>query len=273
VQTLFQAQSSEEDSLFEDVNIDHAQRFVCNNTVSDVLVAPNTLAPLAYQIPASLSRMLAGMLGWSQNAPEASIEYNVYQELSQIGWFTDPSVEDVQSLLSTFTIGGVAAMDANDGSSTATGLPRMIVSDGSQPIEAQILKVRWWWTGAFLIAIPSVHLVSLLFVIAFANKVIIKDDSPIAVAKIYHSLLNRVGDDHGCMLDGNQLIETLEKEHHVEKVLYGYQEGSNGLKHVDIFDSSSPVNSQRAFPTGDYDGSFDRKESRSSWKLDAHKYF
>ncbi len=215
------------------------------------------------------------MLAWSSNPTNGTEEYQVYREIDQIGWATTPAEVDVQDYVSRWTIAGVAAMDANDGSTTGSGLSRMYITNGNQPIQAQILKVKWWAAGTILGLIPLVQLWTLIIVIFFANKVIIKDDSPIAVAKIYHTLLHKIGHKHGCMLRGDQLIETLEDDHHVSRVIFGTKEGANGIRHVDIYEEGSGVNAPRVFPEGNYDGI--GREAGARWRpkrtFDAHDYF
>lgn len=216
--------------------------------------------------------MLAGMLARSSSPANGTNEYQIYRATDEIGWFTTPTKIGVADYLSQWTIGGVAAMDARDGSTTESGIGRMYVI-GNQPIQAQILKVKWWAAGTILGLIPFVQFWALIVVISFANKVIIKDDTPIAVAKIYHTLLHKIG--HGCMLSGDQLIGTLEDDHNVARVIFGTKEGPNGIKHVDIFEEGSGVSPPRNFPEGDYDGSGRDTGARRRSKriLNAHDYF
>ena len=270
---LFQAQSPD-DSLLDAVYIDHALRFACNVSVSNIEDLYGGLGDI-YEISPLLSKMLGGMLAWSSNAPNGTEEYQLYQETSQVGWYTVPTQIEVADFVSQWTIAGVAAMDARDGSTTESGLTRMYVGNGNQPIQAQKLSVKWWATGAILGAIPFVHFWTLILVIFFANKVIIKDDNPIAVAKVYHTLLNKIGDHHGCMLTGNQLIEALEDDHHVSKVIFGTKDEVHGMKHVDIYEEGSGVNPPRVFPEGDYDGvgTGNHPRRRQKRTLDAHDYF
>ncbi len=266
---LFQAQSLAEDE-FEFIYIDRPVRYECNNTVSNVQSIYGPVDPI-YQIPPLLSRMLAGMLGWSSTPPNGTIEYELYQEAGQIGWSSAPTLQDVLIYVSSFTAGGIATMDGKTGSSASAGLSRMYVDNGRQPIQAQIMVVKWWAAGTILALVPFVHFWTLILVIFFANKVIIKDDSPLAVAKIYHSLLNKVGDQHGCMLTGDQLIEVLEQDHEVPKVIYGTMDRGNGIRHVDVFEEGSGVKSERIFPEGNYDGSGTRRRLHRTFN--AHDYF
>ena len=227
-----------------------------------------------YSIPKLLSRMLAGMLAWSSNPVNGTSEYQIYRETDQIGWLSTPNNISVADYLSQWTIAGVAAMDARDGSTTESGLDRQYLI-GNQPIQAQILKVKWWAAGTLLGLIPFVQFWALLLVIFFANKVIIKDDTPIAVAKIYHTLLHKIGHDHGCMLRGDQLIDTLKEDHNVSRVIFGTKGEPNEIMHVDIFVEGSGVNPPRHFPEGKYDGSGRNAgvRGRSKRNLNARDYF
>jgi hypothetical protein len=271
---LFQAQSPDEDLYgTSGVYIDHALRFECNNTIPDVEDLNGPIDPI-YSIPEFLSRMLAGILAWSPVPPNGTSESQLFQEASSIGWYAVPTEVEVADYVSQWSIAAVAAMDAADGSTTQSGISRMFVANGYQPIQAQILDVKWWAAGTILGAIPFVHFWTLIIVLFFANKVIIKDDNPIAVAKVYHTLLHKIGHNHGCMLTGDQLIETLEDDHGVSNVIFGTKDGINNVRHVDVFEEGSGVKAERVFPHGDYDGAGD-SSSQHRWKrnFDAHEYF
>ena len=80
---LFQARSLDDD-YFSDVYIDHALRFECNNTVSNVQDLYGRIANI-YNISPLLSRMLAGMLAWSSTPPNGTMSINYILKILNLG--------------------------------------------------------------------------------------------------------------------------------------------------------------------------------------------
>ena len=253
------------------VVIPHATRFECNCSVTNVKdtysIDNDDLAGSEYQISPLIRRMLAGAYGWSDNPlKEDRYLYGTYTASNELSFTTIPTALEFSNTISTFTMQGIVAMDSQ------AGLPRQYIADGSQPIPAQILHVKWWAAGTLLAIIPFIQFWTMLVVIALANKTIIKDDANISVARVYHSLLGRL-EGRGCILDGDQLIEALGNP----RVAYAYSEGSSSMKHVDVYEENSQIRLDRCFPEGNYDGASkahlgDHAQLRGNI-VDAYKYF
>ncbi|OAL37313.1 hypothetical protein AYO20_03489 [Fonsecaea nubica] len=218
--------------------------FVCNNTVPQVGDAYNEVT-IDYEIYAIVSRMLAGAIGWSDNPPTADgqEEYAVYTNSSQVGFLGAAGPLEMADLISSFTMGAIAFMD------NSPAMWRKTVTSTRQPIAAQVLKVTWRYAGTILAVIPFIHFCTLVAVILWANKAIIKDDSHLAIAKVYHTLLTQLG-DRGCLLRGDELVSVLGNPH----VAYGWQASSesDGAMHVDVFQGLMRV--EKVFAEGMYDG-------------------
>ena len=277
------------------VNISQGTRFACNSTVTNVQHSSGYEYPNwpTYEISPLLSRMIAGMYGWSDNdLMDGKYLYSAFEVAPFDRTFaTQPDSIDVENAMSHFTAGGLAAMDVD------LGLYRLYVPNGLKPIQAQVLHVKWWAAYTLLGIIPAIQLVTCIIVIAVANKVIIKDDTPLSMAKVYWRLLrdNKLG-EHGCMLDGDQLIQAVEDAHSVQgpgkaQVIYGVKIGSEegALNHVDIFEEGGGCDPARTFvnlkrekqdvkpkfgfPEGEYDGSGGAPRKRPNRKVDAREYF
>ena len=192
--------------------------------------------------------MLAGAYGWSANPLiDGKYLYQTYEAASELALDYVPEVGDMVQQISAFTMDGIQDMD-----DPSQGLARQYIANGRQPVQAQILHVKWWAAGALLGAIPFVQFLTWMVVIATANRVIIKDDSPLSMAKVYWTLLRDNLGEHGCMLDNNQLIEEVGKRSGV----YGYRQGTGGstVKHVDVYEEGRGCDPARSFPQGEYDG-------------------
>jgi hypothetical protein len=249
----FQAGALEEDGADD---LLEGMFFVCNNTVPQVGVDTGTLTS-PYLVIDLVATMLAGAIGWN-DLPPVSIsgtgldEYELYSNISDFGFVQTPSDTDMANAISGFTMGAVAIMDASP------GMARKDVSNGREPIPAQILTVQWRFAGAILAVIPFIHFWTLLAVIKWANHAIIKDESHLAIAKVYQSLLHRRLGDRGCLLRGDEMVEVLGNP----SVAYGWSWNPDsareheGSMHVDVFEEDSSHNAKvdRPFVEGWYDG-------------------
>ena len=265
---LFQAAVAPEVADYYEYYIEQATWFSCDIHVSDVLGDGIYVDPI-YQVPPMTSRMLAGALGLSANGlQDDKYMYHIYQAADEIGFTTVPTVPVVQYALTGWIMGAVEVMD-----DPSNGIEsRLYVSNGEQPIQAQVLSVKWRYCATLLGIIPLVQLITWIVVVATANKVIVKDDSPLSMAKIYWTLLGDFLGHHGCLLDNDQLIEVMGNMN----VVYGCKGGSGpeSLKHVDVFEEGSECHPTHKFDEGDYDGPESlRKRKGRGRELDARDYF
>ncbi|EXJ77642.1 hypothetical protein A1O3_09870 [Capronia epimyces CBS 606.96] len=244
----FQAASVPTNTVDDDSDtILEGRFFLCNNTVSQVGEDTGTL-PADYSVSDLTARMLAGAIGWSDNPPVLGgiALSNTYTNFSNYGFTTIPSKSDMANAISSFSMGAIAIMDSSN------AMTRKNVTDGETPIAAQVLRVHWSYAGAILAVIPFIHFWTLMAVIVWANKAIIKDDTPLAIAKLYFTFLSQLG-DRGCLLRGEQIVQTL----HNPQVVYGWRTSleHDGAMHVDIFqkDRDGP-RASGPFVEGWYDG-------------------
>jgi hypothetical protein len=106
------------------------------------------------------------------------------------------------------------------------------------------------WKFIELIFCLTAGLQLILFVIAsvVANLVIVKDDSPIATARLLRPIVDRLG-PVGTAADGKEICKLLDDLGH-EKVVYSVKHPQKGiLHHLDLGHQKR----LRAFPRGDYD--------------------
>jgi hypothetical protein len=251
-------------------NITEPIFYACQSTLYDVVDNYVLDVPSYGRIPDELARVLAGAIGWSGvplptiNSP---LQYQSYPESSPVGFFNNVDASGMQGLIADFTIGTLAALDDPklDG-------PRIVV-ESYAPTPAEYLHVMWWEAGALLITIPCVQFVTLFIVIHWANRAIIKDDSHLAAAKLYHRLFTRKNlADHGCMLKGHEIVEAMGNP----MVAYGWSEAKD-IGHTDVFEEGSGMDTKSKFREGIYDGvrwePYTDVEDAISRTLDARDYF
>jgi hypothetical protein len=253
---VFQAGSEEPEGPDSDENSRprDAYYFRCTNEVYTVLDWGDPL-PSDFQFPDQQARILAGAMGWSgEPVNNDTRQYVTYRWSSQVGFARSPNSTDVAALVSEFTTKAIAAMD--------TIFPGITLKEvqGREPIEAQVLIVMWRWAGTFLAILPVLHFLSLMAVIVWANKAVIKDDSHLAVAQAYMSLLKGL-DDTGCMLRGDEIVHKLG----YPKVIYGFTDPGKGEEdpgHIDVFTEESGVMPERSFREGTFDGMRKRRRKK-----------
>jgi hypothetical protein len=241
----FQAEGLQSKTLEQPSSPIDARFFVCTNTISKVYDG-DSFADQAYQFPDLQARMIAGAIGWSGNPAQGTHQQVAYLNTSDLSFNSTPTSVDMADLVSRYSIAVVAAGDNSFG-----GIGRKDVASSSVPIDAQTLNVQWKYAGALLAGIPFLQFLTLMAVIIWANKAIIKDDSPLAIAKVYQSVLEGLG-KYGCMLRGEEIARELGHP----MVVYGFVPPDETVKvgHIDVFRQDSGVRVKRAFEEGEYDG-------------------
>ncbi|ETN38124.1 uncharacterized protein HMPREF1541_07748 [Cyphellophora europaea CBS 101466] len=222
-----------------------ARFFVCNNTISTIHDLELSPGP-EYQFPDLQARMLAGAIGWSGDLAQGTHQQLSYLNSSPVAFASTPTAINMSDLISRFAIGAIAAGDG-----TAPGIGRKLVSHGQAPVDAQILQVKWAYCLPILVGLPVLQFLTLMAVIIWANKAAVRDDSHLAISKVYYSLLSRLA-GHGCMLRGEEIAKELQEP----EVAYGFvpPDTVGGVGHTDVFVAGSGVLVRRAFEEGMYDG-------------------
>jgi len=77
-----------------------------------------------------------------------------------------------------------------------------------EPYYATYLDVNWEFAAIILAIIPIIQFITLLTVMAFANKAIVKDDSYLSIAKSLISAISKLGDNE-CILSGEETVNVL----------------------------------------------------------------
>ena len=104
--------------------------------------------------------------------------------------------------LSSFAIQTVASVTAF--------IPRANITTGhaDSPAEGFGLSVQWAHSIPIFASIGAVHLILLLVVTMFASRVIVHDDSPLAIARLLKTQVDKLGAG-GSLADGKMLAREL----------------------------------------------------------------
>lgn len=232
--------------------------FQCNNTVSHVINREAYGHADIYELPDAQARMFAGAIAWT-GVNDKSVDYLQYQFYTSAAWLSpngSVSAEAMASVPMGFTAGAIAAYDVAG--------PRTYVSPALTPTKAQYIKVEWNWAITILGVIPLVQFLLMWSIVIWANKVAIKDESCLSIARLLRPIVDKLG-DHGCLLTGEEITETLGNY----KVMYGARipegttpgEEASVLKHLDIIEQSEGLGKWHAhMPQGCYDGVVEEKK-------------
>ncbi|KAL5113751.1 hypothetical protein ACEQ8H_008363 [Pleosporales sp. CAS-2024a] len=230
-------------------NVTKTSMFFCNSTLANVTKAEGKddirrltkEDELSVYGSESFARIATGAIGWT------GISWNSWKDrqartYTQGTKWSPPtvvSVQEVETMLSRFTIGAIAAFDDHG--------PRYNVQNQvTVPTQGQQLDVDWPWIYKILGAICGIQLVALVLLVALANRAIVRDESYFSMAMLLSPVVSRIGPS-GMHLNG----EEIEKHEKLQwnKIRYDCREGRNGAPNqVDIF----------------FEGK-DQKEGRKSW--------
>ena len=237
----------------EQAGVDKNTIFDCNNTISDVTNATGQIRN--YVLGDDSARWVAGAIGWTGYVDPIGtdvyehLEYQLYSNDSYWSPALDLNANgkySAASLISQFSMSAVAAMDNN-------GLT-VNITDGWQPQNTLMVTVEWGNLASLLAAIVGVHFVTLLIVIIWANKAIIKDDSYLAISKLLAPTVMKLG-PHGTVASGQKIAEAFGPTY---KVFYGCrreiaEDGYVTMKADVLTRDQGDPKYRRPFPDGNYD--------------------
>lgn len=245
-----------------------SQLYVCANTVSQLSgLGVDTLASgqeyaAVFNLTDDNARTLAASIAYtSVTSPGQAYFFALYpqdsswSELESLSDASDDPVLRMEDLISSFPMAALAAIDQQ------TWLPWRRNVPGQVPLIPPRLHVSWPASLSILALIPFLQSLSLLAVILWANKAIVKDGSNLSVAKLLAPIVERLG-DRGCLLTGDEIVEVLDRSG--TKVAYNFDVRRNAdtdgrpIMHVGLFEKGRGFTIERTFQEGWYDGDMDK---------------
>lgn len=242
--TIFQDSDSD--------NITHPSLFLCNNTLETIQGDSSEFINLSTEDKKYLysndafARIAAGAIAWTGYNSNGWDDRQSRSYLRGSKWspYKILAKEDIEDLLSRFTIGAVAAYDDH-------GLRHEIANQPSRPVQGQQLQVDWAYVLGLLGGICLIQFAALVCLLAFGNKSVIRDESFFSLAMLLSPVVNRIG-KAGMNLSGEEI-----KNHPKllwKRIRYDYREGKNGEPNqVDIFfQGRDDAESRRSWAPGVY---------------------
>jgi hypothetical protein len=205
-------------------------------------------------MPDEQAWVLAGAIAFSDSNirfQDGSVQQEMQYPVNSY-WSPDSptSPELMAQKLMEFSMGAVAALDFGGARVNATGQ--------LTPGPAQIVHVQWEWATLVLGIVPLTQAVILLIVIGFANKAVIRDESPLACARLLRPVVEKLG-PRGCLLTGDEIAEELGNYRIVygPRMPRGTQRGQEDgvIKHIDVIPEEEDIERWHGrMPAGRYDG-------------------
>ena len=238
--TVFQDSDSED--------IKHNSLFLCNSTLEPITSSGTSeFENLGKQDMQAIygtdefARIASGSMAWTGYVLNDWYSRSTRSYLRGSKWspYRIISKDEVEDLLSRYTIGAIAAFDDH-------GIRYTVVNQRTRPTQGQQLTVDWAWVLGLLGGILIVQGAALIFLLAFANKSIVRDESFFSLAMLLRPVVNKIGRE-GMNMSGEEIKNHPKLKW--KRIRYDYREGKDGEPNlVDIF----------------FEGR-DQKESRRSW--------
>jgi len=215
--------------------------YTCNNTVSEV---SNTAFP-GQILSDAMANMSASALylGGSRNsnANHSATPYHRYPPQSLFGQSFNGSPDYMSSAVAQFTTGAIAIMDLYN---------PFILSTGMQPqpgYELYIPNKGYLYITFSLIG--GLQLILVIITTFMANRVLVTDDSPLAIARLLRPIVDRLGPS-GTILTGAEISKALKGKGDAEFIYTVTRYDLNEKKRYRL---GLNGDRERAFPNGKYD--------------------
>ena len=215
----------------------------CNITVSKVANATlpeHEISDSTAQIAAQ-AIALGGLDGKVQNNTKVHRTQRYPQRKYGFGALRQGNAGNMGFNIAHFAIGAISVADKFN--------PRMTFP-GEEPVAGVSLKIpKVAYLVVIFVLVAGLQLFLLVVTSFMANRVIVTDDSPAAIARLLAPIVARVG-DAGTIADGKKICEVLEKEDQMRVVYTVHRdEDSRARKRLVLSDKER----ERAMGNGRYD--------------------
>ena len=195
--------------------------FSCNISVQNVT---NTTAPWQ-EYPNDMARLAIASIaltGRSFNPAGPGISWQQYQLYPWGNYLETHNLDanGVGSNIAQFAMGSIAA--------TAAQNHRQLQSSPTVPHLGYRPSIKWPYVIVLFICIGVVHLVLVILLCLVARPVIVCDDSDLATARLLQTLVSRIPNGGGALLDGKALAEGIDHNSTVRSTDNHIMSGENG---------------------------------------------
>lgn len=227
-------------SIIESFEASHTTSwyYQCNITVGTV---KNALRP-EHEVGIQLREMASAGIALQGYGPNSwlpgSKQFQVYPSASTYGTPANGYADEIGSSMAMFAIGvvSVAALFNNHTFKVA----------GLEPHVGNQLKVEHWYRIWLIVGLlVGVQGAAFVLTAFWANRVVVKDESMLATARLLRPVLDRLGDE-GAAMNGNDICEALDDRE--GRYIYAVPNERDEPHQVELADLPRP----RSFPEGVY---------------------
>jgi hypothetical protein len=213
--------------------------YTCNITISNATYA---VLPEHYvgQNFAKMAASAIALQGYRLTGQNTTTQYQYYPAESVYGSPASGNSDMMGRIIGYFAIGVVA---------TAIQWNPSLAVPGDEPNQGYALSVQWMYVHLILILTLGGQFILFMVSCLVSNLVVVKDDSPISVARLLRPIVERLG-NAGSMASGEQICEVLTKsEEGMGRVGYTVVHPVAGRRHHLVLGDHKML---RAFPSGYY---------------------
>jgi hypothetical protein len=213
--------------------------YTCNITISN---ATNAMRQEHFvgQNFAKMAASAIALQGYKITGQNTTTQYQYYPAESPYGYPASGDSDAMGVNIGLFAIGVVAAAVSYN-----PGLP----VTGDEPNQGVALGVEWIYVHLILIFMLGGQFFLFIVSCLISNMVIVKDDSPISVARLLRPIVERLG-NAGSTATGEKICEVLSKaEEGLGRVGYTVVHPVAGRRHHLVLGDHKIL---RAFPSGYY---------------------
>ncbi|MCJ1479828.1 hypothetical protein MMC13_008514 [Lambiella insularis] len=219
-------------------NGDQGFYYECEIAISNVT---NATLP-EHQVSDTIAKIAAGSIALQgYQAINLTDQYQRYPTGFECGIWQNGNAAGMAAIMTQFAIGSISAADLNNPVLNETR-DSLVPGQGVQLTLDHPNSIH-----AILITICAVHLVLFVAGALLANRVVVIDDSYLAIARLLRPIVEKLGDEGG-LLDGDEICEALGEN---MQVVYGSTPKTTAdgvVRHLQISD----MRPTKDFPAGLY---------------------
>ena len=243
----------EEDRVGRTIN--KTSLWSCTNDVSEVEEKPDnrmtgvTVNKTRILGTDEFAKTAAGAISWTGFSMNnwTDRQFRVYPRGTPWSPGNETDTTEIENIIMRHTIGAIAAFDDH-------GIRYDIhINDKDCDRKSQRLNVGWRWIALILGSIVLIQLVALCYLLAFANRTIIRDASYFSTAMLLRPVLKVLDGESGVMAMSGAELKNHDKLRD-RKIWYDYIEGRHGeAKEVTVsFEDEIKGHKRKKWGSGQY---------------------
>lgn len=231
--------------------------WICENEISEVYPVTNgtshsgkTETDERIVGTDGFARIAAGAIAWTGNRDQNwnDRQWRLYTQRTPFSPPYIPEKSKVEEIIERFSIGAIASFDDHGIRYNIT------INNETCDKDSQKINVSWHYVLGILGAIVGIQFGALCYLLARANKSIVRDSSYFSVAMLLQPILKVVDD-----MPGRMAMTGVELKDHANlrdrNIRYDYKELPDKTKQVTVyFEDEWKGHMRKKWPSGDYSG-------------------